>query len=90
MGLAGAMWGWPVMEVQMGMATWEWGSMPPGTTILPEASTTRPTSPGREPGAATAAILSPSTATSQSPTPQGVTTCPPLTIRSIMVHLPVS
>ncbi len=39
---------------------------------------TRPMSPVSVPGAATATIFSPWMATSQSPTPQGVTTCPPL------------
>src|SRR5262245_46934635 len=54
-------------------------------TSLPVASITRPTSRGRVPGAATAAIRSPSIATSQSPTPSGVTTCPPRITKSIIV-----
>ena len=70
-----------------GAAMWAWGSIPPGTTILPEASMTRPASSVNVPGAATATIFSPCTATSQSPTPQGVTTWPPRIIRSSMVVL---
>src|SRR5687767_4995801 len=58
--------------------------MPPGITSLPVASITRPTSRGRVSGAATAAMRSPSIATSQSPVPSGVTTCPPRITRSII------
>src|SRR5207249_3860378 len=56
--------------------------MPPGITIFPVASTTRPTSPVSAPGSATATIFSPCTATSQRPTPHGATTRPPRTTRS--------
>ena len=66
----------------MGAEIWAWGSMPPGTTTLPEASIIRPASSPSAPAAATATILSPCTATSQSPTPIGVTTCPPRIIKS--------
>src|SRR5580765_2838734 len=59
--------------------------MPPGMTSLPVASITRPTSRGRVPGAPMAAMRSPSTATSQSPMPSGVTTCPPRITTSIIV-----
>src|ERR1700675_196557 len=69
----------------MGQWVWTWGSMPPGMTSLPVASITRPTSRGRVSGAAMAAMRSPSTATSQSPTPSGVTTCPPRITKSIIV-----
>src|SRR5919198_6054782 len=51
--------------------------MPPGTTILPAASTVLAASSGSVPGAATAAIVSPRTPTSQKPGPSGLTTSPP-------------
>jgi len=52
------------------------GSTPPGATIWPAASMTRAPSAASVPGAATTAICSPRTPTSQSPTPCGVMTCP--------------
>ncbi len=71
-----------------GEATWAWGSMPPGMTILPEASKTLPASPRRVQGSATATIFSPATATSHDPTPHGVTTRPPRMIRSSISACP--
>src|SRR2546422_9151155 len=63
------------------------GSIPPGITILPRASMTRPASAARVPGQPTATIFSPWIPTSISPTAWGVTTCPPLITRSSMAHL---
>ena len=57
-------------------ARWVWGSMPPGTTILPAASMTRAPSRGSEPGSPTAAMRSPVIPISHAPAPCGVTTCP--------------
>ncbi len=57
-------------------ARWACGSTPPGETICPAASMTRAASVGSVPGAATTAICSPRTPTSQRPTPCGVMTCP--------------
>ncbi|PYM12321.1 MAG: hypothetical protein DMD81_24330 [Candidatus Rokuibacteriota bacterium] len=65
-----------------GIAACACGSMPPGITILPVASITRPASSGSVPGSATATIFSPWTATSHAPTPHGATTRPPRTTRS--------
>ena len=42
-----------------GMPMCAWGSMPPGTTILPVASITRAASAASVPGQPTATILSP-------------------------------
>jgi len=50
--------------------------MPPGTTILPVASSTRAPSRGSEPGSPTAAIRSPWMPISHAPAPSEVTTCP--------------
>jgi hypothetical protein len=59
--------------------------MPPGITILATASITRAASPSASvPGAATAAMVSPLTPTSQLATPCGVTTSPPRMMRSSM------
>src|SRR5919198_1923095 len=66
----------------MGAAICACGSMPPGMTIIPVASMTRPMSLVSVFGSATATIFSPWMATSQFPTPQGVTTCPPLMTES--------
>src|SRR5437762_5689668 len=52
---------------------WAWVSMPPGTTIFPRASMTWLASAGSTPGKATDTIFSPTTPTSHSPTPAGVT-----------------
>src|SRR5919197_6708910 len=66
----------------IGAAMCAWGSMPPGTTIFPVASMTRPMSLVNVFGSATATIFSPWMATSQLPMPHGVTTCPPLITES--------
>ena len=70
--------------LMMGWARCVCGSMPPGTTISPEASSTRAASAGSAPACPSAAMRSPSTPMSHDPTPCGVTTCPPRTIRSSM------
>src|SRR5262245_57796933 len=85
----GALVVWPPPSVGMGQCVCTCGSMPPGMTSLPLASTTRPTSRGKVPGAATATIRSPSTPTSHAPTPSGVTTWPPRITRSSMVRSPL-
>src|SRR5688572_2054754 len=57
--------------------------MPPGMTMCRVASTTRlADSTASVPGAASAAMVSPATATSQVTTPCGVTTSPPRMMRS--------
>src|SRR5258708_4930079 len=57
--------------------------MPPGMTMRPLASITRPAdSAASAPGAVTAAMVSPAIATSHSTTPWGVTTSPPRMIVS--------
>src|SRR3954464_4104103 len=59
------------------------GSMPPGITMCWVASITRfVESSARVPGAASAPMVSPATATSQVTTPSGVTTSPPRMMRS--------
>src|SRR5580704_4508519 len=65
------------------MPAWMCGSMPPGMTICPAASTTRaaPTA-ARLPGAPIAAILPPLTPISTASVEAGITTVPPETIRS--------
>ena len=50
--------------------------MPPGTTMLPAASTTRAPSRGNEPGRPSATICSPLIPISQAPAPWDVTTVP--------------
>ena len=61
-----------------------WASMPPGMTSLPLASITVSTDAARswpsswEPGASTAAIVSPSTSTSAVAVPVAFTTVPPV------------
>src|ERR1041384_1239954 len=60
--------------------------MPPGITICRVASITRRAeSAASVPGAASAAMVSPATATSQLTTPCGVTTSPPRMMRSNIV-----
>src|SRR5690606_5094348 len=67
-----------------GISMWVWASMPPGMTYLPVASNTASkTSSGRwsvpdvkKPGAATAAIVSPSTSTSAGVAPVELRTVP--------------
>ena len=66
--------GLPVHSWGTGVATWAWGSMPPGTTIFPEASMTRAASGPSTPGSVTATIFSPCTATSITATLWPVTT----------------
>ena len=72
----------------MGASMCAWGSMPPGTTIFPVASMTRVTSSVMVLGAVIATIFSPWMQTSQSPTPQGVTTWPPRMIKSSILQVP--
>ena len=72
----------------MGASMWAWGSMPPGTTTLPAASMVRRTLSVIVLGAVMATIFSPWMQTSQSPTPQGVTTWPPRIIKSSIVCVP--
>src|SRR5437762_3021051 len=62
------------------------GSTPPGTTILPAASSTRAASLN-VPGAVTAAIMPSCTAMSQAPAPCGVTTRPLRISRSSIARL---
>ena len=60
--------------------------MPPGMTMCPPASITRPAvSAGSAPGAAMAAMVSPAMATSAAMTPWGVTTWPLRMMVSSMV-----
>src|SRR5919198_1288842 len=68
-------------NIEMEWARCVCGSTPPGTTIFPVASMTRPPG-GNVPGWATIAMRSPWTPTSHSPAPVGVTTCPPRITRS--------
>src|SRR5213079_887647 len=73
--------------IEMKWARCVWGSIPPGTTIFPVASITRPAEvPGS--GRPTATMRSPWTATSHRPTPCGVTTSPPRITRSSMARPP--
>ena len=66
-------------------------SMPPGITYLPVASMTVSTDAATsvprscEPGASTAAIVSPSMSTSASPRPVAETTVPP--VMSVVAHV---
>ena len=73
-----------------GSASWTWGSMPPGITYLPVASSvSMPSeSSGPRPGAKIAAIVSPSTRTSAAWAPAGPTTVPPLISRAMTVWSP--
>src|SRR5881296_1542332 len=73
--------------IEMKWARCVWGSIPPGTTSFPVASSTRPAST-RGSGRPTATMRSPWTATSHRPTPCGVTTSPPRITRSSMVLPP--
>src|SRR5712691_11465479 len=60
-----------------GISMCVWTSIPPGSTYLPVASITE-SACAMEPGAATAAIVSPSTSTSEANAPVAATTVPPL------------
>ena len=80
--------GCPAHSSGTGMEICACGSIPPGTTIIPRASMTRPASAASVPGHPTAAIVPPCTPISSVPTPSGVTTCPPLMTRSSMTSLP--
>src|SRR5947199_112060 len=73
--------------IEMKWARCVWGSTPPGTTILPVASRTRPARVSGS-GRPTATMRSPWTATSHRPTPCGVTTSPPRITRSSMARPP--
>src|SRR3989441_147578 len=73
--------------IEMKWARCVWGSIPPGTTSFPVASSTRPAST-RGSGRPTATMRSPWTATSHRPTPCSVTTSPPRITRSSMVPPP--
>src|SRR2546421_7768296 len=73
--------------IEMKWARCVWGSTPPGTTILPVASRTRPAGVSGS-GRPTATMRSPWTATSHRPTPCGVTTSPPRITRSSMARPP--
>src|SRR5437899_1920593 len=75
--------------IEMKWARCVWGSIPPGTTSFPVASSTRPAST-RGSGRPTATMRSPWTATSHRPTPCGVTTSPPRITRSSMARPPSS
>src|SRR5262249_24277580 len=80
--------GWPAHCSGTGMEMCACGSMPPGTTIVPRASTIRPESAASVPGQPSATILPFCTPMSSAPTPCGVTTCPSLMIRSSMMASP--
>src|ERR1043166_6034823 len=68
------------------MPAWMCGSIPPGMTICPVASTTRAAPiAARLPGAPIAAILPPETPISAGSVAAGMTAVPPDTIRSNMV-----
>ncbi len=74
-----------------GISMWVCPSMPPGMTYFPAASMTvsaeRATSrPSCDPGARTAAIVSPSTRTSCSEEPSAVTTVP--FVISVVIETP--
>ena len=69
----------------IGQLQWTCGSMPPGMTIWPAASTTRPApSAARLPGAPIAAIFSPWTPISAGSAPEGSTAIPPVITVSSM------
>src|SRR5437868_4499286 len=63
--------------------------MPPGMTIWPVASTTRPPSGARVPGAPIATIFSPWVPISAFSAPEGRTAVPPVTTMSSMGALPL-
>src|SRR4051794_7285854 len=77
-----------------GSSMWVCASMPPGMTYLPVASTTtstdaaRSTPNSREPGARTAATVSPSTSTSAVAVPVALTTVPPVIKVVLMAGTP--
>ena len=69
----------------IGMPQWICGSMPPGMTICPVASTVRPApTAARLPGAPIAAIFPPETPISAASVEAGMTAVPPVMIRSNM------
>ena len=70
-----------------GQRQWVCGSMPPGMTILPVASTSRaPAESGKPPRSATATTLPPAIATSAGPMACGVTTQSPVMTRSTIAR----
>src|SRR5436190_598752 len=73
------------------MPAWMCGSIPPGMTICPAASTTRAAPiAARLPGAPIAAILPPETPISAASVEAGITAVPPETIRSNIARPPLT
>src|SRR5205823_5856333 len=83
------MFGWVWPGTGIGQRQWTCGSMPPGMTIWPVASITRPPSGARVPGAPIATIFSPWIPISAFSAPEGRTAVPPVTTMSSMGALPL-
>src|SRR5205823_6178494 len=81
--------GWVCPGTGIGQRQWTCGSMPPGMTIWPVASTTRPPSGARVPGAPIATIFSPWVPISAFSAPEGRTAVPPVMTKSSMGAVPL-